>query len=101
MEPKINLPKDANQIKKIFLKLKIKSIPIDLVPAYVKHLESKRPVKSRIFSDFNTKFLTMKLSDPFIHSMIFDITTEDNTLVGTIVLSETLGGRGGKLKYNM
>ena len=45
--------------------------------------------------------LTMKLSDPFIHSVIFDITTEDNSLVGTIVLSETLGGRGGKLKYCM
>ena len=81
------MPKDPKQIKKIFLNLKVKSIPIDLVSAYVKHLESKRPVKSRIFSDFNTKLLTLKLSDPFIHSMIFDITTENNTLVGTIVLS--------------
>ena len=65
----------------------------------MKHLEGKRPLKSRIFSDFDTKALTRKLSDHFIHSIIFDITTEDNRLVGTIVLSETLGGRGGKLKY--
>ena len=58
-------------------------------------------MKSRIFSDFDTRRLTIKLSDPFVHSIIFDILTEENVLVGTIVLSESLGGRGGKLKYSM
>ena len=71
----------------MFLGLKIKSIPFDLIPAYAKHLESKRPIKSRIFSEFDTKILIKKLSDPFIHSIIFDIFTEQQALVGTIVLS--------------
>ena len=71
-----SLPKDSKQIKNIFLALKTKSIPIDLVPAYVKFLENKRPSKSKIFSDFNTKELINKLSDPFTHSIIFDIETD-------------------------
>jgi hypothetical protein len=32
------LPTNSNDLKKIFLGLKAKSIPIDLVTAYVKHL---------------------------------------------------------------
>jgi hypothetical protein len=100
-EPKLVIPKNSNEIKKMFLALKTKSIPIDLLPAYVKHLDSKRPVKSRIFSEFDTKMLIKKLSDPSAHSVIFDIVTEQHVTVGTIVLSESLGGRRGKLKYMM
>lgn len=100
VDPK-TLPKDTKSIKNMFLALKTKSIPIDLVPAYAKFLENKRPSKSRIFSDFNTKELIHKLSDPFTHSIIFDIETEKQELVGTIVLTETLGGRAGRLKYQM
>lgn len=100
VDPK-TLPKDSKQLKNIFLALKTKSIPLDLVSAYVKFLENKRPSKSRIFSDFNTNELIRKLSDPFSHSIIFDIETDKQQLVGTIVLSEALGGRAGKLKYQM
>ena len=71
----------------MFLTLNAKSIPIDLVGAYAQHLEGKIPVKSRIFSEFDTKALAEKLADPFVHSIIFDICTQQNVLVGTIVLS--------------
>lgn len=74
-------------LKSMFLGLSAKSIPIDLVQAYVRHLESTLPEKSRIFSDFDTKALAKKLSDPFTHSIIFDITTENHAPLGTIILS--------------
>ena len=76
-----------------------KSIPLDLIPVYIKHLENKGPIKSKMFTDFNIKHLITKLTDPFIHSIIFDIHTEQKVPVGTIVLSEALGGRAGRLKY--
>lgn len=86
-------------MKKTFLTLEAKSIPLDLIGAYVKHLETKRPIKSKIFTSFNINNLVRKLTDPFVHSIIFDIHTEHKVPVGTIILSENLGGRAGKLKY--
>jgi hypothetical protein len=90
--------KDVNSI---FLNLKAKSIPYDLIVPYIKHISAQQHTTSHSFTDFKTVDALNKLSDPFIHCIIFDVLSEKQEHLGQVILSESISGRGGKLKYHV
>lgn len=72
-----------------------------MIIPYVKHIVAQQHKISHSFTEYNTAELLKKLSDPFIHCIIFDVLTEKQEHLGQVILSESISGRGGKLKYTV
>lgn len=67
----------------------------------MKHISAQQHTTSHSFTEFRAEEVLRKLGDPFIHCIIFDVLTERQEHLGQVILSESVSGRGGRLKYRV